>query len=64
MDRFYVLGHVHFEDFEYDLWPAWKLAAHFTQGKFARLIQTPMNIVQWSFDLPQRRSTETAQAPL
>lgn len=64
MDRFYVLGHVHFENFEYDLWPAGKLATHFTQGKFACLIQTPMNIMQWSFNLSQHRSTKTAQAPL
>ncbi len=62
--RFGVLCHVHFEDFEYDLWPACKLAAHFTQGTFACLIQIPMNIVHWSFDFSQDHSTETAKAPL
>lgn len=64
VDRFGVLYHVHFEDFADDLWPACQLAAHFTQGPFACLIQIPMNIMHWSFDFFQRHSTETAQVPL
>lgn len=64
VDRFCVLGHVHFEDFEDDLWPALKLAAHFTQGTFTCLVQIPMNLMQWSLDFPQGHSTETAETPI
>lgn len=63
LDRLYVLCHIHFEDFEDDLWPACKLAAHFTQGTFADLIQIPINVMHRSFDFSKGHSTETAQAP-
>lgn len=52
VDSFCVLCHVHFEDFEDDLWPACKLAAHFTQGNLACIIQICMNIMHWAFDFP------------
>lgn len=64
VESFCVLGHVHFEDFEDDLRPACKPAAHFAQGDSARLIQISVNDVHWAFDLSQHHPTETAQAPL
>ena len=64
VDRFCVLCHIHFEDFEKYTWPACELAAHSTKGTFADLIQIPMNIVHRSFDFSQGRSANTAQAPL
>lgn len=63
VNRFSVLGHVHFEDFEDDLWPARKLAAHSTQGTFSCIIQIPMNFMHWSFNFPQGDSTETTETP-
>ena len=63
VDRFCVLCHIHFKNFRDDLWPACELAAHFTQCTFAHLIQISMNIMHWSFDFSQGRSTDTAQAP-
>lgn len=63
VDSFCVLHHVHFEDFEDDLWPGCKLAAHFRQRGFTSLIQIPVNFMHLSFDFPQNPSTETAETP-
>lgn len=63
VDSFCVLCHIHFEDFENDLWPTCDFAAHFTQGTFAGNVQICVNIVHRSFDFSQDHSTETAQAP-
>lgn len=52
MDTFCVLSHIHFEDVEDDLWPTSEFAAHSTQSTLAALIQTPMNLMHWSFDFP------------
>lgn len=52
VDSFCILCHVHFEDFEDDLRPDFKLAAHFTQGHLACIIHICMNIMYWAFDFP------------
>lgn len=64
MDSFCVACHVHFEDFEDDLWPACGLAAHFAQDTFVSAVKITVNFMHKSINLPQGRSTKTTETPL